>query len=352
MGQPQIMLYGATGYTGRLTAEAAVKAGLQPVLAGRNTDKVREMAEAMGLRWAAFGLEDPVRIDHALQQVDAVAHMAGPFSATAKPMLEACLRTGRHYLDITGEIDVFEMAAARGPEAKAKGIMVMPGVGFDVVPSDCLAAHMKRRLPDADKLDLCLSGLGTASRGTLKTMVEGIRSGTRVLRNGQIVTLPRPITRSCDFGKGAVEAIAVGWGDISTAYHSTGIPNVTVYFEAVPQLKRAAQMGPVTRWLLGTRIAQGFLKRQIDRMPEGPSAEQRASGHSILIGEATNAKGQTVRSRLTTPEGYSLTAATALGIAKRVLAGDWKPGFQTPSMAYGPDLILDFENCRREDLNT
>jgi short subunit dehydrogenase-like uncharacterized protein len=256
-----------------------------------------------------------------------------------------------HYLDITGEVAVFEALAARSEEAKRAGIMLLPGVGFDVVPSDCLAAHMKRRLPDATELKLYIGGLSGVSRGTAKTMVEGIAKGTSVRRGGKIVSLPRPNEGTCDFGDGPKPTIAVSWGDVSTAYHSTGIPDIEVHFEAMPQLRAAAKTPGFIKAFLGLGFMQSILKAQIDRQPEGPTDEARTKGHAILIGAAKNAKGQTVRSRLHTPEGYSLTAMTGLAIAKRVLAGDFKTGFQTPSLAYGADFVTTFDRVRREDLN-
>jgi short subunit dehydrogenase-like uncharacterized protein len=351
MPDGSFLLYGATGYTGKLTAGLAKAKGMAPILAGRNADKLKALSQETGLPWEAFDLGDSQKLDKALAKVACVLHMAGPFSATSKPMVDACLRTGRHYLDITGEIDVFEVCAARNAEAKTKGVMLMPGVGFDVVPSDCLAAHMKRRMPDAAHLAMGLSGMGNASRGTAKSMVEGLATGTRVRRDAKIATLPRAPSRRFDFGQGDKPAVGVSWGDVATAWHSTGIPNIEIYFEAAGPMKYASWMGPSANWLLGRPMVQRFLKGRIEKMPEGPTDEQRAKARHVLIGEARNATGETVRSRMTTPEGYTLTSRTSLEIASRVCAGKFKPGFQTPSLMFGPDFILDFEGCRREDLN-
>lgn len=347
----RFMIYGATGYTGKLTARKAKEQGLSPLLAGRNEAKLKAIADELGFEYQAIDLDDADALDAGLGQVDVVLHIAGPFSATSRPMVDACLRTGTHYLDITGEIDVFEACAARDAEAKAKNIMVMPGVGFDVVPSDCLAAHVKRRLPDATSLVLGISGLGSMSRGTAKTGVESIGAGTRVRRGGKIVAQSRPPVREIDFGKGPGKAIGIGWGDVATAYHSTSIPDITVYFEATPQLEQMTKMGPALRWLMSTGPMQALLKRQVDRQPEGPTDAQRAAGHSVLIGEAENARGEKVVARLRTPEGYSLTYMTGLEIVRRTLAGEAKSGFQTPSAVFGPDFITEFDGCVREDLN-
>ena len=347
----KFLIYGATGYTGKLTARTAKTQGLRPILAGRSEDKVKPLASELGFDWRAFDLDNTTKLDATLKEVDVVLHLAGPFSATSKPMADACLRTKTHYLDITGEVAVFEALAGRDAEARKAGIMLLPGVGFDVVPSDCLAQHMKRRMPDAEDLKLYIGGLGSASRGTLKTMVEGFAKPTLVRRNGEIQEVEGVHEDICDFGAGEKATMAVSWGDVATAYHSTKIPNIEVHFEARPELQRFARTPSFIKAFLGFSFVQNFVKRQIDRGPEGPTEDQRKKGHAVLIGVARNGKGDMVRSRLRTPEGYTLTALTGLTIAKRVLDGEFKAGFQTPSLAYGPDFILSFENVWREDLN-
>jgi len=350
--QGRILIYGATGYTGKLTARTAKTLGLQPILAGRNEAKVKEVADQLGLAWRAFDLKDTASLEAALSEVAVVLHIAGPFSATARPMVDACIRTNTHYLDITGEIDIFEALATRDGEARLAGIMLLPGVGFDVVPSDCLAAHMKRRMPDARDLKMYIGGLNGVSRGTAKTMIEGIAQGTRVRRGGELETLEGVHEDLCDFGTGIRPTVAVSWGDVSTAWHSTRIPNIEVHFEAVPELRRMTKVPGMIKYLLGMSFMQTYLKRQVDKRPEGPSDEQRRTGKAILIGVSRNDRNETMRTRLTTPEGYSLTALTGLEIARRVASGDFKPGFQTPSTAYGADFILQFDGVTREDLNS
>jgi short subunit dehydrogenase-like uncharacterized protein len=230
--------------------------------------------------------------------------------------------------------------------------MLMPGTGFDVVPSDCLAAHLKRRLPNATHLDLAFLGLdGGISHGTATTMVENIHRGSVVRRDGQLVSIPTgSLTRDVDFGRGAKRCMAIPWGDVSTAHHSTDIPNIAVYVPVPGFVRFGARVSGAFGWLLGSNPVQRVLKNRIDARPPGPSDEQRARGKSILWGEATDDEGTTVTSRLTTPEGYTLTAITALGIAQKVLAGNAPAGFQTPSSAYGADLIMEVESVVREDL--
>ena len=348
----QFLVYGATGFTGKLIARRAKESGLKPLLAGRNESKLKAVAQVAGTEYRVFDLSDVSALDAALGEVDVVLHAAGPFSATSKPMVDACLRTGTHYLDITGEIDVFEALAQRDTEAKARGIMLLPGAGFDVVPSDCLALHLKQRLPDATDLKIYIGGLNALSHGTAKSMVEAVPKGARVRRGGRIVTLATwPSETDCDFGDGPTPTIVIPWGDVSTAYYSTGIPNVEVYMAATPQMRAGANMPGFVRKIVGTSVVQSLLKARVDRMPEGPDDDVLRTGYRVLVGQVTNAKGEAARARLRTSQGYLLTAHTSVEIARRVVAGEAKPGFQTPSLMYGSDFILQFDGSRREELN-
>ena len=347
----RFLIYGATGFTGKLVARTAMEMGLKPILAGRNKAKLLAVADALGFQYCAFELSDPRAIDIAISGVDVVLHIAGPFSVTSKPMADACLRTGTHYLDITGEIDVFEGLAARDAEAKKAGIMLMPGVGFDVVPSDCLAAHLKRRLPDAIDLKIDIGGLNAVSHGTMKSMVESIPKGARVRRDGRIITVSRPRQTSCDFGEGPVATLVLPWGDVSTAYYSTGIKNIEVRMAVTPPLRVAMSLPGFARKMAGMPFVQSFLKAQIARMPEGPSEEVLRTGRRVLVGVVTNIHGENARARVTTGQGNVLTAQAGVEVARRVIAGEVKAGFQTPSLVYGPDFILQFEGAAREELN-
>jgi short subunit dehydrogenase-like uncharacterized protein len=265
-------------------------------------------------------------------------------------MADACLRRRVHYLDVTGEIAVFEAMAALDAQAKAAGVMLMPGVGFDVVPSDCLAAHLKRRLPNATKLALGFQMLGRPSRGTATTMVENVGRGGAVRRGGKIVRVPACWrTRVIDFGRGPTVAMTIPWGDVSTAWHTTGIPDIEVYLAAPWRLRLFARstrlLGPVLNW----GPVQRWLKRKVRSGPAGPTDEERARGGSYLWGEASDGRGQTATARLKGPEGYTLTALTALAVVERVLAGGATPGFQTPGRAFGPDFVLGVPGVERTE---
>ncbi len=342
------MVYGSYGYTGELVVRYALEQGLRPVLAGRDAAKVKQQAESHGLEYRAFALDDTDQVAKELQGMSAVIHCAGPFQFTARGMAEGCMKSGCHYLDITGEITVFELMARLGAKAEEAGVMLMPGVGFDVVPSDCLAAHLKRRLPSATELTLPFCGSGGISHGTQLTMTINIPKGGAVRRDGRITPVPSAWqVRDINFGERTETCMTIPWGDVSTAYYSTGIPNIEVFMAAPPGLLKAAKIGRYLGPVMGLGPVQKLLQSRIK--PGGPSDKARAKGFSLLWGQVRDASGNTATSRLRTPEGYTLTALTSLLVLKRVLAGEAPAGFQTPAKAYGPDLIMEVEGVTRAD---
>jgi len=348
-----LVIYGSTGYTGRLIVAEALSRGLRPTLAGRSADAVRSQAEALGLEWRVARIDDPAALDAALLGATAVLHCAGPFAHTWRAMSDACIRNRVHYLDITGEIAVFEGLAARDDEARAAGIMLLPGVGFDVVPSDCLASHLARRLPNAVRLTLAFRASGGgASRGTLLTAVESLGSPGAIRQHGKIVAVPRAQhTRRIDFGDGGLrDATTISWGDVSTAYYSTGIPDIEVYMAMRPAMRRAAI---ASRWLgpvLRSSVVRQWLTARVQRGPPGPSESSRVRGASLFWGEAVAADGQRAEARLRAASGYTLTAQTAMHLAAKALGGQIRAGFQTPSRAYGADVILEIPGVSRTDV--
>jgi short subunit dehydrogenase-like uncharacterized protein len=348
----RILIYGANGYTGELIARFAREQKVDLIVAGRSAVPVRAVAERYGFEHRVFALDAIPEIVAELEGVSVVLHCAGPFSRTAAPMAEACLKSRVHYLDITGEVAVFEQMAARDADARRAGVMLLPGVGFDVVPSDCLAAHLKTRLPDATHLVLGIMGLGgKISRGTATTIVENLPNGSVIRKNGGLTSVPTGSrTRTIDYGGGREKlSMAVAWGDVSTAFHSTGIPNIEVYMPAPRAAIAGAKVMSRLPGVMGSSAVQGFLKRRVDSRPAGPNDQERESGQSLVFGEVKNAQGDVARSWLKTPEGYTLTALTGLAIAQRARDGSARPGFQTPSRVFGPDFVLEFSGVERRD---
>lgn len=350
----QFLLYGANGFTAGLIIALAADWGLQPVLAGRNETKIKALAQQHGLPYRVADLEDAEAVDAMLQNMSVVLHCAGPFSQTALSMQLACLRTGTHYLDITGEIAVFEKGAALHAEAVKQNIMIMSGVGFDVVPTDCMALYLKQQLPGASHLQLAfLTAGGGVSHGTAATALENLGAGGLVRENGKLKEVPMahktvqvPFT-----DKKQVTCMAIPWGDLSTAFYTTGIPNIETFMAASPGTIRLAKLSNYINWLIGSNWFKRLIKKRIDRSVTGPGEAKRKTARVYIWGKAwNNDSGETVQARLTGPEGYSLTTLAALAITRKVIDGAWQPGFQTPAGLYGPNLILELEGTDRYDI--
>ena len=333
------MIYGANGYTGELIAREARRRGLAPTLAGRSGARIEALAHELGLPWTSFALDDFDEIARGITGTHLVLHCAGPFSATSVPMVAACLRARAHYLDISGEISVFEAVHARDDDAKRAGVVLCPGVGFDVVPTDCIAATLKAALPDATRLALGFDGLAAMSPGTAKTSVEGLAKGGRVRRNGRIEEVPLAFrTRRIDFGNGEKLAMTIPWGDVSTAYHSTGIANIEVFMPGSPRMVKMVQRANRVRRLLGAAPVQRFLKKRAGRA-RGPDDAARADNPTYVWGEVVNASGDRVQARIRTANGYALTITAALGIVEGLLASSPPAGATTPSRLMGSDYV-------------
>jgi len=349
---PNFLIYGAYGYTGTLTAKFAVERGLKPIIAGRNAQKTEALAKQLGLPYRVFDLSDTQALMAALKEVEVVLHCAGPFIHTCQVMFEACRKTRTHYLDITGEYQVFEWLAEKDAEAKKAGIMVFPGTGMDVVPSDCLAAWLKDRMPDATHLELALRTKGGLSHGTATTIVENLGNKGAVREAGKLLPVPVAYkTRKIDFGRGEKHTVSIPWGDISTAYRSTGIPNIMVYMLSSPSSIRMMYLMRYLSPILSLSFVKSFLKSQIKKRPAGPDDTTREKGYIKIWGEVRNAKGEVKRSIVSGPEGYTLTALCSLVVVEKVLAGNYKVGYQTPATAYGKSLILEIEGTKIEDVD-
>lgn len=344
-----LLIYGSYGYAGTLIAQTAVDEGLSPVLAGRHTERIERQATDLGLDYRVFSLEHPSVIEEQVSSVSAVLNCAGPFSETAQPLSTACLQAGTDYLDIAGEIDVLEAIAERDSDAESAGIALLPGTGFNVVPTDCLAASLKTQLPSATHLTLAVDGLGTFSPGTVKSIIDDLPRSGAVREDGEVRAVPAADrTREIDFGQGSKPAVTVPWGDVSTAYYATGIPNIETYATvpefAVTGMRRLQRLSS----LLGTQPIQSALQRLVDVVIDGPTADERAQSVTRVWGEVSDNEGNQVSARLRTPDTYDVTAQTAVEIARRTLTGEVQPGFQTPATAFGPDFALGFDGIERE----
>lgn len=347
----KFLLYGANGYTGELIARYAAQFNLYPILAGRRREAIEPLAKKMNLSYAVFDLDDSAALLSALAEVKVVIHAAGPFHQTARQMIEACIRAGVHYLDINGDISVFEMIKQYAGKAKKAGIMLMPGAGFDVVPTDCLSLYLKNKLPDANSLQLAFASLGGGvSHGTAITITGKLGEGGAVRKKGAIKKTP--LGRKgmwVEFGKYRLFTMNIPWGDISTAYSTTGIPDIEVYTGVPRSVFYLLKIQFLFNWLLRTGTVRNFIRKKIGNKPAGPSDEQRKKAKGLVWGRVKNHAGQSVSAHLSGPEGYTLTTYSSLIIAKKVLENNFLPGYQTPAGCYGADLILEVPGIERFD---
>ncbi len=335
------MIYGATGYSGQLILERAINEGMKPIVAGRSEDKVKALATQYDLPYRVFDIKALANSDALISQVDLVLNCAGPFSQTAEVMIQACLKQQVHYIDITGEIDVFELAASLNDAAVNRQVVLCPGVGFDVIPTDCVAGKLKDLMPDATHLALGFDSRSGFSPGTAKTSVEALPSGGKVRKGGKIVTVPLAAkTRKIDFGGGEKLAMTIPWGDVSTAYHNTQIPNIEVYIPGSPgmvkQLKRMNWIKPI----LGFKPVQNLIKKRIEKKVKGPDKATRAKLTTFVWGEVKNEAGDVKEYKIEVANGYEVTADGAVLVTQALLnehAGAF--GYHTPSTLLGNDLI-------------
>jgi short subunit dehydrogenase-like uncharacterized protein len=343
MNTKSFLLYGANGYTGQLIANYAAQYQLQPILAGRRQDAIKPIADQLKLSYRIVDLSNKPELLAALREVKMVVHAAGPFANTAKQMIDGCLETGTHYLDINGDVQVFEFIKSLDSVAKQKNIMLLPGIGFDVVPTDCMALHLKNKLPDANHLKLAFASIGgTVSHGTAMTIINKLGESGAVRVNGKIVK--QALGKQgmwVDFGTIRLFVMSIPWGDVSTAHFTTGIPNITTYTAAKPAVYKLLKFQRLFNWLLRTEAVKSMIRKKIKSRPAGPDDIMRSKAKSLIWGEASNEKQEMVRAQFSCADGYTLTALSSLIIAKKVLQEDFKPGYQTPASCYGENLIME-----------
>ncbi|REG31094.1 short subunit dehydrogenase-like uncharacterized protein [Archangium gephyra] len=350
---PRWLLYGATGYTGVLIAEEAVRRGHKPVLAGRSRQKLAPLASRLGLDSVAVGLDDMRGLVSALEGLPLVVHAAGPFVHTSEPMVQACLAAGAHYLDITGEIPVFENTFRHDAEAKRRGVVLMSGVGFDVVPTDCLARYVADKVPGAHELELAIASTSPPSAGTVKSMLEGLPAGNLVRRGGQLQPWPMGQgVRRVRFSDKERTVVPIPWGDLATAWHSTGIPNITTYLAQPAAVAHALRFTfPAFRRLVAVEAVREQLAKLVEARVQGPDETLRQRSRSQVWAEARAPDGRRAEAVLETPEAYAFTARATVRAVEEVLAGARRGAF-TPAQALGADFVLSVEGVRRMDLPT
>ncbi|NRB55573.1 MAG: saccharopine dehydrogenase NADP-binding domain-containing protein [Salinicola sp.] len=322
----KLLIYGASGYTGRMAAAHAKTLGLDFEIAGRNRQRLTALAEQLGIPLRVFEAVDGAA--QALADIDVLLNVAGPFAQTAEPLMRACIEAGVDYLDITAEINVYRLAERLGAEATEAGVMLLPGVGWDVVPTDCLAVHVAQRVHEPRSLRVALQVPGSMSRGSAMSVSEIIGAGLMARGDGHLVPIPDAQPRDFDFGEGPVECAPLSFGDLVTAWHSAGIPNIAMFVHV---------------------SGDAFPEGDLSLLPDGPTAEQRDAHRARAVAEVTGADGTVAHSMIETVNGYSYTPLAAIEAARRVLEGERRPGFETPARLFGGGFAETIEGTTITD---
>lgn len=325
----KLIIYGATGYTGSLVARQAKALGLDFVIAGRDAAKLEALSKDLEVPYAAFSVDSITELVMALAGYEVVLNCAGPFAKTAEPIIRACIEVGAHYLDITAEFKVYALAESLSDKARIGGSMLLPGVGWDVVPSDCLAVHTVAKVEKPERLRIALQVAGSMSRGSAISATEIMAVGLLARVNGEIVAVPHAKTAEFNFGDGYVECYPLSFGDLITAWHSTGVPNIEMFVHVT-----------------GAAFPEGDLST----LPDGPSEAEKSANRAMVVAEVLGEDGSLASSMIETVNGYTYTPLAAVEAARRVLAGEFTVGFTTPAMVFGSDFATSIADSRIIDL--
>lgn len=346
MREHAIVVYGATGYSGRLVCEELLRSGTPFAIAGRSRDRLLALQRELGrpdLPLLAAGLDDAAALHRMAEKARVVLSCAGPFSRCGKPVQDAALSARSHFLDITGEHPYMLASYRRDEEARSCGVALINGVGFDVVPTDAAAALAAEALGErpVERVRIAFAVRGGPSLGTLRSILGTLPDGLSYTE-GQWVPeavgqhlweapLPQPFgRRTC---------ISVPWGDLVTAPRTTGARRVQTFFAvpaaAVPAVRLATAA-------LGSTLLRDLLRRGLDLLPEGPTAPQRARARSAVVAEALAQDGQVQLCWVRAGDAYAFTAAAAALCARLAARADFdRIGALTPAQAFGARALLD-----------
>lgn len=350
MAYPKWLIYGANGYTAQLIIQEALKRGHKPFLTGRSEEKIRPIAQRNGLDYAVLDLSKYDDLKRVFSSVKLVLNAAGPFINTSLPIIKACIDCGIHYTDITGEVSVFQKTFSFDQEAKKRKITLMSGIGFDVIPTDCLAVYVTQHILNPKELELAFIGLNSISPGTMKTMIEMIPYGGLIRKNGKLIRHPiGKGIKEIRFPIGRFSVAPIIWGDLETAYHSTGVPNITTYMGFSFVLIKFLPISiPVLKMLLSNKLLRAAAQKLIELTIKGPDEKAHQKARSYVWAKATNEKGDEKQAWLELPETYIFTAIASVKTIEKIF--ELQPvGSLSPAMAFGPDFVLEIKGVKRYD---
>ncbi len=310
------MLYGAAGHSGSLIAQHACEAGHRPLLAGRSELTLKALARRLDLPYREVGLDDPIALRECLSDVDLVLNAAGPFLHTAAVLAEACLSSGSHYLDISNELQVFRTHYDLNHRAEQAAITLMPGVGFGVVATNCLARSVSDAVGGAETLEV-VARVASAQPGpgVAATRSENIPFGGWIRRGGQLQPqeLGLGIT-TLSFPDGDLPIMAVPTGDLEAAFQATSAANFVAYSALIEPPDQAES-------------------------PESPL--YRSFGWARAVG----GDGASSEAWLETGESYHYTSRIAVRAVEETLDRALAGAF-SPAAAFGSEFAFSVEGTK------
>lgn len=326
-----LLIYGATGYTGRLACQHAKRIGLNFTVAGRSEDQLKKLASQLQVPYRVFDVSDTLLVLAALRNCQALLNCAGPYLRTAEPLMSACILNRVHYLDISAELDSYRFAEKRDDEARQAGVMLLPGCGGSVAMLGCLATRALEAVKSPPvSIDIALHVAGSMSRGSAISAAENLTTECFEMRQGKLAVVEDSSPSQFDFedGRGAVSCFQVTLPDLITIGKSTGVDNVRTYVNV---------------------SGDAFPAGDLHELPNGPTAEQRQANPYHAAVMVTLENGSVARSVLHTVNGYTLTPIASVEAVRRVLDGDSRPGFQTPAGTFKSRFVESVEGSKFVD---
>lgn len=320
-----LMIYGASGYTGRMATEHAKATGLNIIVAGRDETKIKTLATELGVSSKVFSLDNAASVDKALVGVTAVLNCAGPYYRTAKVLMQAAINTGCHYLDIAAELDSYQLAEQFDSEAKVAGVMLLPGSGGSVAMLGCLAGYAAEQVAQPSKVSIALHVSGSMSRGSAISASENLTPITLCRHNGKLEAQNAENIQQFDFGAGSVPCFPVTLPDLLTIWHATQIPNIETFVHV---------------------SGNAFPDGDLTILPDGPSTQEREANRYQAAVYITDQHGSVSRAVLDTVNGYTFTPLAAVEAARRVLNGEFHYGYRTPAGLFGNQFVIAIADTR------
>jgi short subunit dehydrogenase-like uncharacterized protein len=337
-----IVLFGATGYTGRLTAEALARRQVDFAIAGRSAPKLEALARAVGdpdIHLAEVG--DVDSLERALDEARVLITCVGPFEELGWTAVEAALRAGVHYVDSTGEGRFIHQLHERSNEsARAAGIAMCPAMGFDEVPPDVAVSLAVEDMDDPDVV-VTYAVSSSGSRGTIRSALKILSAPGWRVEDGRLVEtstgerdrwapLPPPL--------GVRRSVSVPMGIGRIAPLHLRLRSLDAFMTAAEPQRIALRAGlPLARLVLATGPGRTAAETVIGRLPEGPGANARRKRWTVMAEARAGGRWRNVV--LTGQDYYGLTGELLAAAAQRLSAGTTEAGVLAPVAAMGTEQL-------------